>query len=113
MHLRDASLEAGNLSVHRPDPFSRPRSQALHLLGVSRDLPGRSFSIRRSCKQAEHASWQVRLTCGVSIGAPDRDRLERLLWYAARPALALERLSKLSPLIKRGGGPNSGPPPRR
>ena len=31
----------------------------------------------------------------VSIGAWDRERLERLLRYAARPALALERLSKL------------------
>ncbi len=31
----------------------------------------------------------------VNIGAWDRERLERLLRYAARPALALERLSKL------------------
>ena len=36
------------------------------------------------------------LHANVSIGARDRDRLERLLRYAARPALAIERLSKLS-----------------
>ena len=35
------------------------------------------------------------LHANVSIGARDRDRLERLLRYAARPALAVERLSKL------------------
>jgi len=35
------------------------------------------------------------LHANVSIGARDRERLERLLRYAARPALALERLSKL------------------
>src|SRR6266516_1544902 len=36
------------------------------------------------------------LHANVSIGARDRERLERLLRYAARPALAMERLSKLS-----------------
>ena len=35
------------------------------------------------------------LHANVSIGARDRERLQRLLRYAARPALALERLSKL------------------
>ena len=35
------------------------------------------------------------LHANVSIGARDRERLERLLRYAARPALALERLSAL------------------
>ena len=32
----------------------------------------------------------------VSIGARDRERLERLLRYAARPALSLDRLTRLS-----------------
>ena len=35
------------------------------------------------------------LHANVSIGARDRERLERLLRYAARPAVALERLSRL------------------
>ncbi len=35
------------------------------------------------------------LHANVAIGARDRDRLERLLRYAARPALALDRLSRL------------------
>lgn len=36
------------------------------------------------------------LHANVDISAGDRDRLERLLRYAARPALAIERLSKMS-----------------
>src|SRR5207244_5239094 len=35
------------------------------------------------------------LHANVSIGASDRERLQRLLRYAARPAVALERLSRL------------------
>jgi hypothetical protein len=35
------------------------------------------------------------LHANVHIGARDRERLERLLRYAARPAVALDRLSKL------------------
>ena len=35
------------------------------------------------------------LHANVAINARDRDRIERLLRYAARPALALDRLSKL------------------
>jgi len=35
------------------------------------------------------------LHANVAIGARDRERIERLLRYAARPALALDRLTKL------------------
>ena len=35
------------------------------------------------------------LHANVAVGARDRERLERLLRYAARPALALDRLSRL------------------
>ena len=56
-------------------------------------IDGDSLEVMSSPRCA--AAGGFNLHANVSIGARDRERLQRLLRYAARPALALERLSRL------------------